>query len=616
MHLSNVPALAIASTSKDKDSRKWAIKGAMPYAWFTSIPERTQSTNYAEWLVGATDTTYGLILSKIEESQIVFQDELARAQWDEIKLRTKLTESIREAVAVYAEHKLLPARADNLINVDERIASHQRMGAVCASVSPGFGLFMEQGTGKTLTAITAMSQLPKGSRVLIVCPKNVRMNWQHEFAKFCQVSYRVQVIKGTKQARISRLIDVIRNGSDDPHLKIGIIGYDSIPGSWEALQMIEWDLIVADESHYFKSHKTNRWDSMLKIRNMSKRRWCLTGTPIANSVNDLWTQFEFMGEGFSGFTTWNSFKKQYGVYDRSADGTYEAFLGLQNVDGIKDRLSRYSFTVTKKQALPDLPDKLYDIDEVEMSEEQQAAYTKLQTELAFEIDQEINREGANQALVVNNILTMLLKLAQITSGFLNIPPEKDEDGNVLKPGKTITFNPNPKIERLQEILQAKKSCDKTIIWACWIEDIRKIKLMCDMVGIKAVTFYGATTDDQRDAAVHAFNHDPHTKVFIGNPGAGGTGLNLLGYPPGEHADLYDTNANHTIYVSQDWSMLKRNQSEDRGHRTGTRVPMQITDLCVPETIDVQIRERVVEKRIAAHEIGDIKDLLRQVLSKE
>lgn len=614
---SGISTLRISSTShgKDREGKKWTLSGAWYYEWFNQIPERQPSPNFGQVVVGATDTSYGIILSKVPVDTIEFADEYAETQWQEIALRTKVSEAVREAVAIYKDSKVLPARSELLVHVDERIASHQRMCATLMSMSPGYGAFMEQGTGKTFSTIAAMSQLPFGSKVLIVCPKNVRVNWLNELKTFCKVPYRALVVKGTKQARVSRLIDVIRKGSDSPHLHIGIMGYDSIPGSWEALQMVEWDLIVADESHYFKSHKTNRWDSMMKLRDMAKRRWCLTGTPIANSVNDLWTQLEFMGEGFSGFTTWGAFKKQFGVYDRSEDGTYELFLGLQNVDGIKDRLSRFTFAVSKKEALPNLPEKLYDIDEVDMTEEQQAAYIKLQTELAFEIDQEMNREGANQALVVNNILTMLLKLAQITSGFLNIPPVKNEEGEVITPGKTITFSPNPKMERLAEILQAKKPENKTIIWACWVEDIRKAKAVCDMLGIPAVTFYGATSDADRDAAVHAFNNDPKCKVFIGNPGAGGTGLNLLGYPPGEHADLYDTNADHTIYLSQDWSMLKRNQSEDRGHRTGTRVPMQITDICVPDSIDLQIRERVTEKRIAAIEIADIRDLLKSVLAK-
>ena len=162
--------------------------------------------------------------------------------------------------------------------------------------------------------------------------------------------------------------------------------------------------------------------------------------------------------------------------------------------------------------------------------------------------------------------------------------------------------------------ELKDPTQKTIIWACWVNDIEKIARSLEANGHRCVTYYGATNDKQREEAERAFNFDDDCKFFIGNPAAGGTGLNLLGYPPG-HPELSECNADHVIYFSQDWSSLKPSQSEDRAHRRGTRGPVRVTDLCVPETIDETIRVRVLDKRRAALELTDVRELLREVLGR-
>ena len=102
-------------------------------------------------------------------------------------------------------------------------------------------------------------------------------------------------------------------------------------------------------------------------------------------------------------------------------------------------------------------------------------------------------------------------------------------------------------------------------------------------------------------------------LLVGNPVAGGMGLNLLGYDP-NNPDGYTTNCNHMIYFSQGWSYVARDQSESRPHRRGTRVNVRITDLTVPDTIDEEIRARVTDKKLHALTTTNISDLLRKLLS--
>lgn len=115
----------------------------------------------------------------------------------------------------------------------------------------------------------------------------------------------------------------------------------------------------------------------------------------------------------------------------------------------------------------------------------------------------------------------------------------------------------------------------------------------------------------RERAVWAFNNDPTCTVFIGNPSAGGTAINLWGYNP-ERPEM-TTNCDRVIYYSQNWSMPVRSQSEDRCHRIGTRKSVRYTDLVVAGTIDEEIRARVLGKKMRAIEMQDLREVLERVL---
>ena len=267
---------------------------------------------------------------------------------------------------------------------------------------------------------------------------------------------------------------------------------------------------------------------------------------------------------------------------------------------MKDRLAKYSIQFSKEEVLPDLPKKIYDIHEVEMAPQQAQIYKQMQQDLLARIDDE--------EISVTNALTMMLRLAQITSGFVVIDSVMSDEGEELREKSTKAFDENPKLEAVREILAEKKPGEKTIIWACWRQDIAALKALC---GDKAVVYYGSTSQEDREMAEWKFNCDPETTVFIGNPATAGVGLNLLGdylKNPG------DTNCDHVIYFSQDWSPIKRSQSEDRAHRRGVRQQVRITDLCIAGTIDETIRARVVEKRMNAMEISDIRSILKELLA--
>jgi SNF2 family DNA or RNA helicase len=277
---------------------------------------------------------------------------------------------------------------------------------------------------------------------------------------------------------------------------------------------------------------------------------------------------------------------------------------------IQERLARQAYLIKKVDALPDLPPKVYDIHEVEMTAEQETVYRQLCETLMAEFENMLADADGKDVLVVNNILTQMLRLAQITSGFVGIPQVVDEMGNVVQTAKINRFDPNPKIEAIVEILKEKEPEQKTIIWTNWVQNIKTLKARLDYEGIKAVTYYGDTSEADRAFAVTSFNEDPATKVLIGNPRAGGVGLNLLGHKIGGEATTY---CDHVIYFSQNWSAVDRSQSEDRPHRRGTSCHVRYTDLVVPATIDEEIRCRVMDKRTSALKIQDVRAVISRIM---
>lgn len=567
------------------------------------------------WKVGATDTTVAIISQAWPREQLVLTDD-AKLVFDYWCATSLQQEQIVQSYANYQLSKQVPEHTLRM-NDDPnlRLSPYQQVAAVHALKSEGYALFMEPGTGKTAVVISVIDNASMAQsgmyRAIVVCPSNVRMNWQNEFKKFSTVQGSCTVLRGTQLARLGQIIDAMKAKPGDKY-SIVVCSYDVLVQSWDVLQKIQWDLGVLDEIHFIKSHRTKRYEYAIKLRDKCNTRMGLTGTPITNTPLDLYTQFEFLGPGRSGFRSWKAFKNFYAIHQQNEDG-FEQLVGLQNMPFMQERLSRQSFIIRKLEALPDLPPKQYHIEEVEMTTKQADVYRRLAQEMAIEIESMLN-SSRNEAITVNNVLTKLLRLAQVTSGFLTYDAVYAEDGLTIERARSIEyFDPNPKLDRCVELLKTRPELSKTIIWACWRPDLDAIYKTVQKAGFGVVRFDGSTNERDRIEAERAFNNDPDCRVFVGNPAAGGIGLNLLGYPPGQGDDC-DTNCDCIIYYSQNWSPTARSQSEDRPNRRGTRVPTEIIDLCVAQTIDEEIRTRVLSKITTALEVADVQQILRACLT--
>lgn len=580
---------------------------APPRLFVEHFPQIKQLEGGRDFQLPATDMVYWILKEICSECDLKFTDD-AKIWAADIESKELMFKRAMSRIANWRAKQPV-SDIDTLVDhPDWPLKPHQKIGALNCIDLDNYCLFFEQGTGKTATAIAAICNTPseKMRKVLIVCPKNCRLNWQNEIYKFSTLKARATILRGGQLTRVKLLFDALEKGDDGAEFTAAIITYETFVNMSKILMHAHWDFMILDESHYIKSPNTQRTKAMLAARNFSTRRLELTGTPIDKSMLDLYTQLEFAEHGGSGFSNYHAFKRYYGKFKVSGDG-FQRLVGIDHVPEMKARLARRSFIVSLKEALPDLPDKTYDILDVEMTKHQAEIYKELSESLMLEIEDELEN-SQNKQLLISNILVMLLRLAEITSGYVKFQKEVDCDGNIIQPESIDRFDPNPKIELLSEILSQKKPNQKTIVWACFKQNIRSISARLKLDGIKHVVFDGSVSDDARDDAIHQFNNDFDTKVFVGNARCGGAGVNLLGYPPGE-PEATDTNCDHAIYFSQNWSSIDRAQSEYRNHRHGSRVPVRVTDLCIPGTIDEEIRRRVVMKRKAALEISDVREIL-------
>jgi len=600
--------------------------------WFGRIPERKQ-IQYGTWKLAGTDFSALLIHHIWPGNRLIFKSEEAALLYSYLLKRFLVQTKAALTAATWKATNEDPIMPEDFIEHPELPLTPCQKVALLASLGlPSYALFMEQGTGKTAVVVNRVCyeggrkmKAGKGMyRALIICPKQVRRNWSREFERFATTPGKVVDLRGAKVRKIRDLIDAVRTESDCCW-SATIISLDSISSIWEGLGRIKWDFACIDESHKIKNPNTKRFKSVMKLDDIrAKSKMILTGTPITNTMFDLWAQFEWLGKGLSGFAAYPNFKAFHGKWANKNNGggsAVQRLVGFKAIPLIQERLARLSFLITKKEAGLNLPDKLYDIYETAMNPIQAELYRQVATKLVIEIDDLMaTAKATGQTLTADHILTKLLRLAQICSGHIKCDDIPDYDAEQMTKGSVMQIEgKNPKvealIEQIKEMWETDKDC-KFLVWACFVEDLRIISARLHEEGIKHTGYHKNIHPDYRVKAAedseYELNHDEDCMVFLGNPASAGVGLNMLGYDV-DRPEATEKYVGKEVYFSCNWSAVDRIQSEDRGHRRGTRHTLQITDLIIPGTIDEEIRDRVQGKRNMALSIQDVKAILDNVL---
>lgn len=461
--------------------------------------------------------------------------------------------------------------------------AHQAKAWGMSKEKDEFALFMEMGTGKTKVAIDTLAYMYDSGRInaaLIVAPKGVYMNWvvkevpTHlpDHIQFKMASWHASPKKAEQQA----LDDILKQSDDFRILVMNVEAFSTERGTKFAQLFMSVGgrvCMVVDESTTIKNPGAQRTKNVIKVGTAAKYRRILTGEPVTRSPLDVYSQAQFLNPHLLGFSSYYTFRNRYAVMidAKSGNRTFKKIVGFQRLEELTGLLQRFSYRVKKVDCL-DLPAKIYQYRHVELTKEQKQLYKQL-SDSAIALLQ-------GKALTIDNVLTEILRLHQITCGHF-----KSDDGDVIDV-------PNNRLSELMDVLD--EADDKVIIWATYRADILKItEKLKDVYGPQSVvSYYGDTTTDERSEAVKRFQEDPGTRFFVGNPSTGGYGITL-------------TAATMVVYYSNSYNLEHRLQSEDRAHRIGQTKSVNYVDLCVPGTIDEKIIKALrAKKNVAAQVLGE------------
>ena len=423
---------------------------------------------------------------------------------------------------------------------------------------PGFENYLANGivnhnTGKTKCIVDMVGNQKLPGPVLVVCPVSVMENWKIEFEKN-QPHIHAEVYKKKKQI--------------NPLSNVFVINYESAWRIVDELAKVKWGMIVLDESTKIKHRGTKQAKAILKLGSQIPRRYIMTGTPMPNNPLELFNQIRFLDPTVFGHN-WYAFRDRYAIM-----GGYQGheIRGWKNLDELSRKLSGISYRVLKKDCL-DLPEKVYKEYRLEMDAVQKKHYDELAKDLVTEI------QGSK--IVATVVLSKLMKLRQITSGFVY-----DEKG------ESKCLEKNPKLLQLKEILLEILPRHKVVVWASFRQEMIMLGNLMDSLDVKYVALDGSVPQEKRQSVVAQFQTDPQTMVFLGQQHAGGLGITL-------------TAGSYCVFFSNDYSPEIRLQAEDRLHRIGQKNTVTYVDLIIKSSIDTSIRRMLKSKQDLAAQVTSV-----------
>ncbi len=440
---------------------------------------------------------------------------------------------------------------------------HQEEGTRFLHERAAAGLFDEQGLGKSkqlIDAIVLDIGAGKLDGALVICPNILKTTWGEEIERHSK--FRYAVFGAGKKAR--------REAFRSLKAVFYIINYEAVAAELTALRALlrfKRLALVLDESHRIKTPMAKVTHAVLALRRDAAKRVIMTGTPVANKPEDLWSQFFFLDDGGTLGPTFEAFKERY-----CSNG------GYVRVEDLRDRLAALSLR-REKEGTVDLPAKTVVRSLVTLCGQQLAMYEEMRRELAIWVRSLSGQEFLAQA---DNILTRLVRLSQLASNPALLDTRYSET-----PAK---FEP---LDRLLEAQLASPD-EKAIVWTSFVPNIPA--LMARYAMWRPVCLHGEMDGRARDASIRAFRSDSSVRLLVANPAAAREGLTL-------------TQARTAIYLDRTFNLVDFLQSQDRIHRLSQRRACQIILLIARNTVDELIDFSLAQKhRLARYTQGDTNDI--------
>jgi SNF2 family DNA or RNA helicase len=345
--------------------------------------------------------------------------------------------------------------------------------------------------------------------------------------------------------------------------------------SLKALLQFKPMALVLDESHRIKTPEAKVTKAIHKLRIYAKRRYILTGTPVANKPDDLWSQMFFLDDGQALGDNFEGFQRNFKAGD-----------GYQRMDELRDKIGTRTLRRTKDKSLK-LPPKSYTRIRVELAPKQSEMYERMREDLELWVRK---MSGADVLEQADAILSRMVRLAQLSSN----PALLDAD-----------YKEVPAKLAMLDALLNKYLADperKVIVWTSFVENIRELARRFKKY--HPVIIYGEMDNVSRDKSVRTFRSNPEVRLLIANPAAAREGLTL-------------TEANVAIYLDRTFNLVDYLQSQDRIHRISQTKPCEIVLLIARNTVDEFIDFSLEQKhRLARFAQSDTDSISSQDLALE
>lgn len=415
----------------------------------------------------------------------------------------------------------------------------------------------EMGTGKTYEAI-ALDLLRRvesshtDPKTLVIAPLTIlETTWQRTYN---ELAPHLRTIVINPKSR-GEFLDALKSDNYDVY----ILHWDVLRIIEEQLKDVFWFHIIADEAHRAKNRKAQQTRSLKKLK--TKWRSALTGTPVMNKPQDLWSILNWLHRDI--WTGYWKFYEKFVDFEIIYPHGYHNIRGPKNEVALREAIAPYFTRRTKEEVLQDLPDKYYTVLEVDLDPKQRRAYDQMKKEMIAWLE----TQDGTKPLAAPVVIAQLIRLQQFAMAYADIV-----DGSV-----TLT-EPSSKIDMLMQIIEDNPD-EPLVIFSQFRQAIRLVEQRLNTSGTSYVRITGDDNQADRVRAVDDFQAGK-SNIFLGTIGAGSEGITL-------------TRSSTVIFLDRDWTPARNAQAEDRLHRIGQAEAVQVIDIIARATVD-RMRMRKLE----------------------
>jgi hypothetical protein len=403
---------------------------------------------------------------------------------------------------------------------------------------------------------------------LIVVPTSLVHNWTNEIQKFTP-ALKVYQYVGAQRKKVDDLEQVAR------FYDVIITTYGTVRNDSALLSKNEFFYLILDESQSIKNSTSKTYKAVLGLK--ARHKLVITGTPIENSLSDLWSQMNFLNPGILG---------NLAFFKRSFITPIEKHANQEQMDKLQLMIRPFVLRRKKNEVAKDLPPLMEEVMICSMAEEQHKMYEQEKSVIRNTILSAIEQEGVKKSSFV--VLQGLTKLRQLA----NHPSlaEKDADESSGK------FD---EILRMLENLVAEKH--KVLIFSSFVSHLELIQKRIEKEKWKYSKLTGQTT--KRESVIKQFQEDPENRIFLISLKAGGVGLNL-------------TEADYVFIIDPWWNPAAENQAINRAHRIGQNKHVFVYRFITENSIEEKIQKLKDRKSSLADKFINSNNPFEQITQEE